>query len=367
MADPNEFQHYERLDMERDYEGGQWVGGEFFYSKKRKKQTQSKDDQIYGVFADDSDSDGDRRGRRRDRGDRDGERDYTKPVGFVSSGKVVQDTMKQDEEEDGTAGATFGPAQRPGSEGLHGVEGAEGDEEAEGRPSFGGLGLGARGGLGSGGSGGGGGEGGRGGLGSGGGGGGAGARGGLGSGGGGGGEGGRGGLGSGGGGGGDGGLGFKPAGSRDGGGGGGGDEEDEEEAVMPSAFGKRHPHANLDGTLPPQPAAYGAPYGSEAGGYATAAAAAAGVAAAAASAAAASIASRDLTLRDLVMRFAEEHGVEFQPKGGRSHEGLPVYGFGAVSVVLDNTSGVVRAQLGPRWAPMSLDQLLALVVARTGK
>ncbi|GLC32990.1 hypothetical protein PLESTB_000382900 [Pleodorina starrii] len=205
MADPNEFQHFERFDMENDYEGGQWVNGEFYYSKKRQKRMQSKEDQIYGVFAEDSDdSDGDRRGRRRDRGDR-GERDYTKPVGFVSSGKIVQDTTKADEEE-GQPTRAFGPAQRPGSV----TPMSEGDDDAEEQPSFAhaGLGLGSRG-VGSGGGG-------------------------LGSGGA--------GLGRGGGG----GLGFKPGGSggaNSSGRGGIGireDEEDEEEAaVMPSAFGKR--------------------------------------------------------------------------------------------------------------------------------
>ncbi|GFR47277.1 hypothetical protein Agub_g8964 [Astrephomene gubernaculifera] len=201
MADPNEFQHFERFDMENDYEGGQWINGEFYYSKKRQKRMQSKEDQIYGVFADDSDdSDGDRRGRRRDR-DRDRDRDYTKPVGFVSSGKIVQDTMNAEEEETnaGEPAKTFGPQQRPGSMGPTSEE----DEEADGRPSFAhaGLGLGSRGGIGAGGGGGGGP-----------------------------------GLGSGGGGGG-GGLGFKPGGSR-------GDEgmeaeQEDEEAVMPTAFGKR--------------------------------------------------------------------------------------------------------------------------------
>ena len=52
---------------------------------------------------------------------------------------------------------------------------------------------------------------------------------------------------------------------------------------------------------------------------------------------------------------------------GRTHEGLQVYGFGSVSVVLDNLGGVIRAQLGPRWAPLSLDQLLSLVLSRPGR
>jgi tuftelin-interacting protein 11 len=44
-----------------------------------------------------------------------------------------------------------------------------------------------------------------------------------------------------------------------------------------------------------------------------------------------------------------------------------VYGFGSVSVILDNMGGVIRAQLGPRWAPVSLDQLLSLVLSRPAR
>lgn len=207
MADPNEFQHFERFDMENDYESGQWINGEFFYSKKRQKRVQTKEERIYGVFAEDSDdSDGDRRGRRRDR---EQERDYTKPVGFVSSGKIIQDTMKDDEEEDDRRGPaqTFGPAQRPGSDGPT----SEDEDDTEDRPNYGhaGLGLGSRGLV---------------------------SEGGVGSC--------SAGLGSGGGGSRGGGLDFKPGGSREGPSSsdhGGSDNilQEDEEAVMPSAFGKR--------------------------------------------------------------------------------------------------------------------------------
>jgi len=40
-----------------------------------------------------------------------------------------------------------------------------------------------------------------------------------------------------------------------------------------------------------------------------------------------------------------------------------VYGFGGVSCVVDSAAGVVRAQLDGRWAPASLEALLA--AART--
>lgn len=96
MADDDE-QRYERFDVDNDFEGGQWIGGEYFYDQKVKKRQQTRDDAIYGIFASDSDdSEGGRRGRKRDRGG--GDRgDLTKPVAFVSTGQVVQQTLEDDE------------------------------------------------------------------------------------------------------------------------------------------------------------------------------------------------------------------------------------------------------------------------------
>lgn len=44
--------------------------------------------------------------------------------------------------------------------------------------------------------------------------------------------------------------------------------------------------------------------------------------------------------------------------------GLQVYGFGPVSIVLDNASGMIQAQLKDRWAPVALDDLVAEVRRR---
>lgn len=59
-------------------------------------------------------------------------------------------------------------------------------------------------------------------------------------------------------------------------------------------------------------------------------------------------------------QYAEEAGVEFLPKPGRTHEGLQVYGFGLVSCVVDNAASRLQAQLGGGrgWATVSLEQLL---------
>jgi tuftelin-interacting protein 11 len=147
----DEYQHFERFDVENDFEDGQFINGEFYHAGKKRRKVQSKEDQIYGVFAEDSDdSDGGRR-RRRGGGER-GERDFSKPVGFISSGKIVQDTMKGEEREGSEPAAQYGPAQRPGSEVP---DSARDTPEPAGAGLGAGLGLGAgRGGLGSGGAGG---------------------------------------------------------------------------------------------------------------------------------------------------------------------------------------------------------------------
>jgi tuftelin-interacting protein 11 len=67
-----------------------------------------------------------------------------------------------------------------------------------------------------------------------------------------------------------------------------------------------------------------------------------------------------LSLRELVEEFAAETGAEFLPRvPPRDHDGFRVYQFGRVSCVLDAAAGLVRAQVGGAWAPVSLEGLLA--------
>ena len=87
-----EDQQYERFDMDNDYEGGQWIGDEFVYTEKKRKRRQTKEEHLYGYESEQSDEDRPRRGK--------GPRktaDYTRPVGFVSSG-VVKSTEEKPED-----------------------------------------------------------------------------------------------------------------------------------------------------------------------------------------------------------------------------------------------------------------------------
>lgn len=99
----DEYQHMERFSMENDYSGGQWIGGEFYYSKKRKeKRSQTRDEALYGVF-DESDSDADEASRRKRR-DIIKKGDLSKPVSFVSTGTVMpSEEIDKEQEEDPSA------------------------------------------------------------------------------------------------------------------------------------------------------------------------------------------------------------------------------------------------------------------------
>ena len=49
--DERQFGDMEGHDMDNDFEGGQWVEGEYFYANKRKKRPQTKDQRLYGMCA----------------------------------------------------------------------------------------------------------------------------------------------------------------------------------------------------------------------------------------------------------------------------------------------------------------------------
>ncbi|KAK3018417.1 hypothetical protein RJ639_003438 [Escallonia herrerae] len=84
----DEYQEMDKFGMENDFEDSQWIGGEFYYGKRKDKRLQTKEDSLYGIFAD-SDSDEDYGGgSRKRRKDMSKKPDLTKPVNFVSTGSV---------------------------------------------------------------------------------------------------------------------------------------------------------------------------------------------------------------------------------------------------------------------------------------
>ncbi|KAF9594478.1 hypothetical protein IFM89_031596 [Coptis chinensis] len=104
----------ENFGMENDYEEGQWIGGEYYYKKQRKdkKRHQTKDDVLFGVFADvtdSSDDDDDNSSRKRRKKDMSSKKyDLTKPVNFVSTGTVMPNqeidrNIQTSQNEDGDA------------------------------------------------------------------------------------------------------------------------------------------------------------------------------------------------------------------------------------------------------------------------
>jgi tuftelin-interacting protein 11 len=121
----------DRFDMEGDFEGGRFGrDGEFYYRSRRERAPQSRDDALYGVFAEgDSDYDSEddegsrRRGRRKRRRDGGGEPDLTKPVQFVSTGMFMPTQEPKPEPE---------PDQRPGlGRAAAAAEEVEGEEQQD--------------------------------------------------------------------------------------------------------------------------------------------------------------------------------------------------------------------------------------------
>lgn len=117
----DEYQEMERFGMDNDFEGGQWIGDEFYYRKRKEKSVQSRDDVLYGVFASgssDSDEydDGTFSGKKKKKRKKGGlieKADYSKPVNFVSTGVVAPnqeidrnatEEKKSEDEDDSDAG-----------------------------------------------------------------------------------------------------------------------------------------------------------------------------------------------------------------------------------------------------------------------
>lgn len=97
----DEEQRYEGFHLDNDFEGGQFIGDEFFFTKQKRKRQQTKEEAIYGYETDSDEEDGGRKGPRR-------KADYTKPVGFISSGVTGGTADAHDEPEEGGRAAGLG-------------------------------------------------------------------------------------------------------------------------------------------------------------------------------------------------------------------------------------------------------------------
>ena len=86
MSSDEDEQNRMRFTDQDDFTGGQWINGEYYYEEQKQGRHQSKSQQLYGIFAGDSDdeSSGKGGGKGRHRGGGRGKPDYTKPLAFVS-------------------------------------------------------------------------------------------------------------------------------------------------------------------------------------------------------------------------------------------------------------------------------------------
>ncbi|KAG6531935.1 septin and tuftelin-interacting protein 1 homolog 1-like [Zingiber officinale] len=142
MAD--DFEGLKRFGMENDYEGCEWIRGEFYYRSKKERPGQTRDDAINGAFStasSDSYSDGGGRlWRKRRKGDFISKADLSKPVQFVSTGTVMpSQEIKRDPQEEGdrsTGVPTSGHGLGYGLRFQSNRKEIKGDEDAEDEDGF---------------------------------------------------------------------------------------------------------------------------------------------------------------------------------------------------------------------------------------
>ncbi|KAL9233888.1 hypothetical protein vseg_008823 [Gypsophila vaccaria] len=113
----DEYQEMEKFGLDNDYEGGKFIGDEFYFKKRKDKPVQSKDDVLYGVFAsgssDSSDFDDDGKKKRRKKGGLIKKADYSKPVNFISTGvgsPAKEEAVEEEEGRNEGGGLGFGGA-----------------------------------------------------------------------------------------------------------------------------------------------------------------------------------------------------------------------------------------------------------------
>ena len=84
---------------DKDFEGGQWINGEFYGRARSRQNTQTKEDAIYGTFMGGSSDDEPRRGLGGGRGGGRGKRkggikETFQPIKFLGSGFQAIDSLE---------------------------------------------------------------------------------------------------------------------------------------------------------------------------------------------------------------------------------------------------------------------------------
>ncbi|MCL7044120.1 hypothetical protein MKW94_013353 [Papaver nudicaule] len=68
----------------------------------------------------------------------------------------------------------------------------------------------------------------------------------------------------------------------------------------------------------------------------------------------------EMSMKEIIEAYAQQHELLFKPKPGRSHNGLQIYGFGNVSMYMDSLNKRVFARTEAGWSLVSLNQLLEM-------
>lgn len=68
----------------------------------------------------------------------------------------------------------------------------------------------------------------------------------------------------------------------------------------------------------------------------------------------------EMSLKEVIEIYAQQSGLLFKPKPGRTHDGHQIYGFGNISIMIDSLNQKVFAQIDDRWTLVSLEKLLEL-------
>ncbi|KAL2544893.1 Septin and tuftelin-interacting protein 1-like protein 2 [Forsythia ovata] len=68
----------------------------------------------------------------------------------------------------------------------------------------------------------------------------------------------------------------------------------------------------------------------------------------------------EMSLKEVIEIHAQQNGLLFKPKPGRTQDGHQIYGFGNISIIVDSINQKVFAQTEDKWSLVSLEQLLEL-------